>query len=594
MSEQSPARLPTTRRRFGRYETLFRIAGGGMAEVYAARILGEGGFQKVVALKRMLPTLAEDERFVTMFLDEGRVAANISSPHVVQTLDLGRAEDDSLYLVMELVVGLPLTHLIRGVLSTGVLVDVSVAAEIIAQAAMGLYDAHQATTPMGDPLHLIHRDISPQNILIDRGGRTRITDFGVARAMQRHSQTQAGEVKGKMAYFAPEQARSGELDHRVDIFALGIVAWETLAAKRLFKADNPLLTLRKIVEEPVPSLKAVRPDIPDALAEAVHRALQRDPADRYQSARDFAQALRASVTPIRPAELGTYVLRYGADALRPVEEGLRTALATTEGAVTGGAVAEKGLAGAASAAPTASESANPAPDKAVLAPEAPSLAGAAPEPAGTTRSAGSRKGLAIVATLAGLLAVGAGAYWMATPSPTATPLPALTDESPATAGTPEITDGVETEDVSGESAHGSAQGSEATAEPEDDSPAGEGAAPERTPRHPRGTPSRDRGGASLADLSAAAAALGAEEGTGETAGVTNTSPMAESPRSSDGTDMAQDALGMNPSSPMTSPPPSMNTASEMRPPRMTTMESTMSTTDTPSSMTGELLMGWDQ
>lgn len=312
--------------RFGRYETLFRIAGGGMAEVYAARIVGEGGFEKVVALKRMLPTLADDERFVSMFLDEGRVAAHISSPNVVQTLDLGRAEDNSLYLVMELVVGVPLGQLIRGVLKSGEYVALDIAVEIMAQAATGLHDAHEATTPLGDPLQLIHRDISPQNILVDRAGRTRITDFGVARAMQSHSQTQTGEVKGKMSYFAPEQARGGTLTSRVDIFALGIVAWEMVTGRRLFKSDNPLNILRKVLDEPIPSVHEYREGVPEQLGACVAKALQRDPADRYESARAFAQALRAAIEPARPSAVGDYVKLHGVASLAPLEDGLKRAL----------------------------------------------------------------------------------------------------------------------------------------------------------------------------------------------------------------------------------------------------------------------------
>ena len=320
------------RRRFGPYETLFRIAGGGMAEVYAARISGEGGFQKVVALKRMLPTLAEDERFVTMFLDEGRLAANISSPNVVSTLDLGRASDDSLYLVMELVVGVPLSRLLREVLGSGHYLPHSVAVEILAQAAQGLHDAHEATTPIGDPMKLIHRDVSPQNILIDRHGQTRITDFGVARALQRHSHTQSGEVKGKMSYFAPEQAGAKELDRRVDVFALGIVAWETFAGRRLFKAENPLQILQKILKEPVPTLLEVRPKIPVAISKCVERALQKDPEDRYNTCAEFAHALRNSFDDVASViEVGEYIRARGGKSLDYLENSLKTAL-SQEGA----------------------------------------------------------------------------------------------------------------------------------------------------------------------------------------------------------------------------------------------------------------------
>ncbi len=314
-------------RRFGRYETLFRIAGGGMAEVYAARILGEGGFQKVVALKRMLPTLAEDERFVTMFLDEGRVAANIASPNVVQTLDLGRADDDSLYLVMELVVGVSLGRLVRGALKEGKYLDVPIAAKLVAEAARGLHDAHEATTPMGEPLHIIHRDVSPQNILVDRAGRTRITDFGVARAMQRHSHTQTGEMKGKMAYFAPEQAVGGDLDRRLDVFALGIVAWEVFSGRRLFKGENPLQTLKKITEAPVPSLRRFRPEIPEAVDAAILKALERDREQRWPTALAFARALEAAVeTPATTADIGEAVKAFGGAPLDDLDLNLKRAL----------------------------------------------------------------------------------------------------------------------------------------------------------------------------------------------------------------------------------------------------------------------------
>lgn len=299
-----------------------------MAEVYAARILGEGGFEKVVALKRMLPTLAEDDRFVTMFLDEGRVAANISSPHVVQTLDLGRAEDDSLYLVMELVVGVPLSRLLREVLKGGNHCDTNIAVEIIAQAAQGLHDAHEASTPMGEPLHIVHRDVSPQNILVDRAGRTRILDFGVARAMQRSSHTQTGEVKGKMAYFAPEQATGAPLDRRVDIWGLGVVAWECLSGRRLFKTENPLHTLQKITQDPIPTLLDVRPTISPKLSICIAKALRRNPDERYATAREFAHALRAAAAE-KPtaAQIGAYVQANGGESLHKLETGLKMALA---------------------------------------------------------------------------------------------------------------------------------------------------------------------------------------------------------------------------------------------------------------------------
>src|SRR5687767_8991750 len=198
--------------RFGRYEALFKIAAGGMAEVFAARIRGEAGFEKLVAVKRMLPHLADDPDFVTMFLDEARVAATIGSPHVVQTLDLGRADDGALYIVMELVVGVTLADLVGHDHNRLQPLPVAIAAEIIAQAAQGLDDAHEAVTPAGDHLEIVHRDISPQNVLIGVDGRVRVADFGIARALFRMTQSETGRVKGKCAYFSPEQAVGKPLD----------------------------------------------------------------------------------------------------------------------------------------------------------------------------------------------------------------------------------------------------------------------------------------------------------------------------------------------------------------------------------------------
>jgi len=204
-----PARQPERPAIYGRYQTLFRIAAGGMAEVYAARALGEAGFQKLVALKRMLPHLTDDDRFVTMFMDEGKLAANIESPNVVSTLDLGRADDGSLYLVMELVVGTTLSTLLRNTAKAGESVPPPVACEIIAQAAQGLHDAHEARTPYGAPLQLVHRDVSPQNILVGVDGRIRITDFGVARAVLRRTKTSTGSSRGSSRTSRPSSARTG-------------------------------------------------------------------------------------------------------------------------------------------------------------------------------------------------------------------------------------------------------------------------------------------------------------------------------------------------------------------------------------------------
>lgn len=280
----------------GRYELLFRIASGGMAEVYAARVQGEAGFEKLVAVKRMLPTLADDEEFVQMFLDEARLAANISSPYVVQTLDLGRDGDGALFIAMELIVGVTLSRIMKEAAKVRRAVPVPMAIELLAQTAEGLHAAHVATTPIGQPLDIIHRDVSPQNILVGVDGRARLTDFGVARAVLRSTKTDAGQIKGKFAYCAPEQLRSESIDQRADIFSLGVVSWEALAGQRLFVADHPLATMERVTNMPVLPLHQVRAKVPEAISAVIDKALDRDPTGRHESARAFAMDLRRAAT----------------------------------------------------------------------------------------------------------------------------------------------------------------------------------------------------------------------------------------------------------------------------------------------------------
>ena len=319
--------------RFGRYEALMRIGRGGMAEVFAGRVRGEAGFQKLVAVKRMLPHLADDDKFAQMFLDEARLAANISSPHVVSTLDLGRTEEGSLYLVMELIVGVTLSTMLRKAAREGGHIPVNMACEILAQAAQGLHDAHEARTPAGKELHIVHRDVSPQNVLIGGDGRTRITDFGVARAMLRRTDTTTGELKGKLSYFSPEQVSDESIDRRSDVFALGIVAWETLTGRRLFKAENPLALLDRICNMPIPPTNKFHPAVPPAIDAIVQRALQRDRTRRYATTLEFARDLRAAArqhlnVPDR-SEITEFVLDQAGERIRKLESSIRRALEET-------------------------------------------------------------------------------------------------------------------------------------------------------------------------------------------------------------------------------------------------------------------------
>ena len=287
-----PASLPPAISDLGRYEILFRLAAGGMAEVFVARQRGEGGFERPVAIKRMLAHLADDERFVAMFLDEAKLAACIGSPHVVQTLDVGLDDAGSPFIVMDLIIGLTLAQSLRAASAQKTHIPVAIAAEILAQAAEGLHDAHEACTPTGLPLEIVHRDVSPQNVLIGVDGRARISDFGVARALARLTKTSTGEFKGKLSYSSPEQAEGKELDRRSDVFSLGIVAWETFVGARLFKSDNPLQVLDAIRNHKIPLVSELRQGIPDGIAKVVAQAVERDVNKRTQSAADFARQLR--------------------------------------------------------------------------------------------------------------------------------------------------------------------------------------------------------------------------------------------------------------------------------------------------------------
>ncbi|MCB9613708.1 MAG: serine/threonine protein kinase [Sandaracinus sp.] len=306
---------------FGRYEALFHVASGGMAEVFAARLRGPHGFEKLVAVKRLLPTLTDDS-FVTMFLDEARLAANITSPHVVQTLELGRAEDDqALYIVMELVVGVTLFDLCVSLLDELGATPVAAMVELLAQAAMGLHDAHEARTPTGQPLQVVHRDVSPQNLLVGVDGRLRVTDFGIARAVMRSTQTRAGQLKGKVAYLSPEQAAGMSLDRRSDVFALGVVAWEALTGRSLFNTGDAAETVRRVREIRIPGVRELRPEVPESVERVIGWALERDRDLRCPSAQDFATALQEAM-PERPGprELSALVETHGGPSLYRILE----------------------------------------------------------------------------------------------------------------------------------------------------------------------------------------------------------------------------------------------------------------------------------
>jgi serine/threonine protein kinase len=276
--------------RIDRYEPLKKLATGGMAEIYLAKQGGLEGFEKVVVLKRILPHLASDEEFVNMFLDEARIAAKLSHPNVVQIYDLGKA-DNTYYIAMEYVSGRNVQHLITKQQTFGGYLPVEHVCRIIAGVCDGLHYAHARKDYDGKPLNIIHRDISPQNILVSFAGGVKVVDFGIAKASTQLAQTRAGVLKGKYAYMSPEQVRGSKIDHRSDIFAVGLVMYEMLTGARAFERENSLKTLKAIVQEKPLNPRELNPDIPMEVVKILSKALEKNPDRRYKNAQEFQLAL---------------------------------------------------------------------------------------------------------------------------------------------------------------------------------------------------------------------------------------------------------------------------------------------------------------
>ncbi len=276
--------------RLGRYETLRQIGSGGMASVHLGRVVGEGGFERLVAIKLMHAHLVEDPEFVSMFLDEGRLAASIRHPNVVATLDIDRA-NEGLFLVMEYVDGPSLYTLINLQTKRNEPMPLPIVLRVFLDCLAGLHAAHELVGPQGQPLNLVHRDISPANVLVGRDGLARITDFGVARAESRLSVTRGGELKGKVPYLAPEQLQGASIDRRSDIWSAGCVLWEMLTLRRLFEAGDQGTLIGVVLAGPKETPTEVSSHVPYNIDRACMRALE-GLDDRYRSADAFGRALK--------------------------------------------------------------------------------------------------------------------------------------------------------------------------------------------------------------------------------------------------------------------------------------------------------------
>jgi serine/threonine-protein kinase len=318
-----PAQVDATPRVVGRYALYQPIAAGGMAVVHLGRLLGPVGFSRTVAVKRVHPNFAHDRDFVVMFVDEARLAARIHHPNVVSTLDVVM-DGGEILLVMEYVHGESLARLVKSAASQGAHLSLSVCSAIMTGVLHGLHAAHEARSEQGEPLNLVHRDVSPQNILVGADGVARILDFGVATAVGRLQTTREGKLKGKLGYMAPEQLDGKEVSRQTDLYSAAVVTWEMLTGRRLFREETEGATLRRVLMGETESPSTYAPEVSAALDALVLRGLDRDPTKRFASAHEMALALEELAPPAVSSEVAKVVQQLGGDALRERAEAIAT------------------------------------------------------------------------------------------------------------------------------------------------------------------------------------------------------------------------------------------------------------------------------
>jgi eukaryotic-like serine/threonine-protein kinase len=274
-----------------RYTITERLDQGGMAEVFLGVAESLQGFKKNVAIKRILPSLTRNQKFVAMFLDEAKLSLFLQHANIVQVFDIGQS-DNSYFLVMEYVNGCNLRALLDRLSDRGQRIRVAEAIYLMLEACKGLSYAHTCENPEnGEPLHIVHRDVSPPNILISKNGEVKLVDFGLAKANSQIESTDPGVVKGKFSYLSPEAASGLDIDQRADVFAVGILLWEMLTNRRLFLGDSDYQTVELVRQARIPSLAAINPEIEPELEGIIRKALERDPDRRYQTAADLGDAL---------------------------------------------------------------------------------------------------------------------------------------------------------------------------------------------------------------------------------------------------------------------------------------------------------------
>ncbi len=424
---------------FGRYQLLEKIAAGGMAEVYKARMRGEEGFEKIVAIKRILPHMADNDDFITMFIDEAKLAAQLTHPNIIHIYDLGKV-DQYHYIAMEYVEGKDLRSILKLGAEKGYPLPTELALFIAAKIANALDYAHRRVGLDGKELDLVHRDVSPQNVLISFEGDIKLCDFGIAKAATKVGQTQAGALKGKLQYMSPEQAWGKKVDRRTDIFSLGIVLGEMLTGERMFNGDTDLTILEQVRDARVepPSLK--NPEVPKKVDQIVLKALAKSPADRYQNASEFEKELNSVLYSFQPApgpaDLAIYMHRLVEAAAVASEESIDAAFdSVAAGPVPEEKEKKKGK-GLIISKKAPAEKPAPEPEKPAPAP----VELSAPALTVGTEAGKSRTGLyagiaiALVALVAGGIYLAGGKKEAAPTQAVPTPAPAVVETPAAPAG----------------------------------------------------------------------------------------------------------------------------------------------------------------
>ena len=457
-AEPREAVAPSGPDRFGQYELLERIASGGMAELFRARRTGVEGFQKIVAIKKILPHIADNDEFITMFADEAKVAAQLNHPNIVHIYDLGKIEAGGYFIAMEYVEGMDLRTILRSGRELDRPIPVALAVYVASKVASALDYAHRRRDARGEEMRIVHRDVSPQNILISYEGEIKLCDFGIAKADRKVSQTESGSLKGKLQYMSPEQAWGKSIDHRSDLFSLGCVLHEMLTGERLFRGDSDLTVLELVRKAEVKPPSEWNADVPAALDDVVAKALAREPDDRYATGSEMLRDLESVLYSYTPAP--------GSADLAIYLNHLREAAAAAPGARRGAREATRPSRPAVPIVPAARETPRervpivpptPAPESDVVA-----AAVSAAEPTGTERASevfgsfstarvdSERKGrMPLYVGIAAAVLVGialalflsrktAPAAATVDPTPVAAPTAAPVAEAPAPVGTPGI------------------------------------------------------------------------------------------------------------------------------------------------------------